>query len=139
MVDPEISSIKAFPTITHDLSSEEGSRVINEAVALKLGKPTVNKLPHQVTHGHRVSYSGKCLDGDCGPVDGVGYAVPDYCRSMPAAWEIVELLYKKYDITLDYFHGEGWRFCICEDEHHKWLSWFNMAPMAICIAFLSMP
>jgi starvation-inducible outer membrane lipoprotein len=65
---------------------------INEAVARKLGKPAVNSEPHQFSHGHRVTFSGKCLDGDCGQVDGIGYRVPDYCHSIAAVWEVTPYL-----------------------------------------------
>lgn len=101
---------------------------INEAVARKLGW-------HQPTEGANwVNFEGKSMP-DLGIYDFTYY--PDYCHSIQAAWEIVEMTHK---------NGFTIRFSVARNT---WIAGYgdygddldpqveaDTAPMAICLAFL---
>lgn len=130
MTDPKFTSIKKFPIETHSIDSQEGSVVINEAVARKLGLEPLGDRWHRPNVNDR-----NCCDD-----------LPDYCHSIEAAWEVVDSLRTRSPrcfFRLDEASG-GW-LCTIEwregniNEIPKFVEWLTAtAPMAICLAFLKL-
>jgi len=73
-------------------------------------------------------------------------AIPDYCHSISAAWEIVEKLVKKYFVTIEIEKGPMGRTIvkIWKNNHNTSYGWViddiynSTTPMAICKAFLKL-
>lgn len=111
---------------------------INEAVARKLGY-----TPDPVMWGPKPENKfwriGKCL-----PIP-----AQDYCHSIEAAWEIVEILSKKkLEPVILHTVGSGWSFNVLNrpssHDDDDFTEQVNVdknksAPMAICLAFLKLP
>lgn len=97
---------------------------INEAVARKLG--------HTLGCCHSDTLEMKTGYGDLDAY----VAIPDYCHSIEAAWEIVEEA-NEYEFIL-IFHGwaDGSKFFEATINEQK--AEADTAPMAICLAFLKL-
>lgn len=94
---------------------------INKAVARKLGwKPSINK---KLDRG---------VWKKTGKEDIPYRLLPDYCRDIKAAWEIVEKMQETHRIKIEYLLNE----CQCQigDDYAD----ADTAPMAITLAFLKL-
>lgn len=110
-----------------ELSDQE----LNEAVARKLGWEE-HPYPHGVKLWFHPIYATL-------PVP-----VKDYCHSIAAAWEIIEILetgwifklHHRIDWNAEFFHDEVTRHA--NDKRYATSS-ADTAPKAICLAFLKLP
>lgn len=96
--------------------------------------------------GHTVCTDGGHIMGK----DGHAYNPPDYCRSIEAAWEIVDTIKTEHQIKLlreilvSPIDGIGWTCTIGDDldsnEYETRIAEeiADTAPMAICQAFLKL-
>lgn len=103
---------------------------INERVARKLGSLVCDHSGEE----YRYLDSSKSYTHGA---NGHHYIIPDYCRDIKAAWEIVEKLKNENLVTLWWHDGE-WE---CDIEHsfsEADIGKAETAPMAICLAFLKM-
>lgn len=106
---------------------------INEAVAVKLGW-------RQCVHDH-----GNEIRWNKPEMVNCAFRVPDYCRSIAAAWEVVEHLQGpsvNRIVQLTYGNlDKKWSFGLRGDRAADiWEIWIDAdtAPMAICLAFLKL-
>lgn len=114
---------------------EMNEKEINEAVARKLG--------WEVNH----DYSRMATKSDIGKNIIIADAVPKYCHSIAAAWEIVEHVAKKnftVDLSFEDYLGFKARVSIRSEDGGAWTYHArgikaDTAPMAICLAFLKLP
>lgn len=105
---------------------------INEAVARKLGwKSTERKFNQPLTRpvtwyppGHNKPHWRN---------------IPNYCRSIEAAWKVVEHVGKHSSWSMYWLGGPDekkfWRVAILGSEYVD----ADTVPMAICLAFLKLP
>lgn len=99
---------------------------INEAVARKLGWTRY--------HGTRDNPDTiSCRE----PKGFLHASYPDYCHSIEAAWEIVDHCGRRWDVSLAGELNANWQFIIL-DETYEWRAAADTAPMAICLAFLTL-
>lgn len=106
---------------------------MNEAVARKLGW-RFDRTGHW--HSLPKDGGGSCWD-----------ALPDYCHSIAAAWEIVEFVRESHGFSLEKVPYGGIPKWDCElyafdmteyKRNGKIQSQADTAPMAICLAFLKL-
>lgn len=110
---------------------------INEAVARKLGwyfcqSPAASSNQfHNPGQAYWVNREGSYY-----------MSLPDFCRSISAAWHIVEwALSANYDVDIfssPKYRGDEESFT-CNIANATWQAEASTAPMAICLAFLKLP
>lgn len=67
---------------------------------------------------------------------GYGYAGPNYCTSIEAAWEVVFSLGRGFSISRE--KNNEW-VCSFIKKDQMWVGKSDTAEMAICLAFLKLP
>ena len=126
--------------MTDQAISSMSPQAINEAVARKLGLQPGHCYCKQRPD---VVWCCKCKKIRCVPEQETPCAktdfLPDYCRSIEAAWEIVASLLASGKCVQLNSDGKGVGFWIGSRYRQKHFAEASTAPMAICLAFLKLP